>query len=91
MGVDETQDENGFTKMHLMTFGVKKAGMTDANDEKLTAIMQSTNENNEKYFTKQKNKISCQDDKIKEFMKKIEQYKSNSNLWDKAAKEAFRR
>ena len=40
MGVDgDNNDSHGFNKMHLMTFGVKKAGMTDANDAKLTAIM----------------------------------------------------
>ena len=35
----DDSDVTGFNKMHLMTFGVKKAGMTDAHDEKLTALM----------------------------------------------------
>ena len=69
--------------MHLMNFGVKKAGMTDANDEKLSTIMNNKNNANDKYFSKQKAKIQNQDEKIKQYLQKINKYKSNANLWNK--------
>ena len=55
---EETTDGKAkFNQMHVMNFGVKKAGMTDANDEKLSNIMASKNTANDKYFCKQKAKI----------------------------------
>ena len=77
--------------MHITHFGVKKAGMTDATDAKLNSIMERTNQTNEKYFSKQKAKLSNQDEKIKAYIIKIDQYRSNVNLWAKTEKEVKRR
>lgn len=65
--------------------------MTDENDAKLGQIMATTNEANEKYFSKQKAKLKNQDDKIKQYLQKLQQYRSNENLWTKTEKEVKRR
>ena len=65
--------------------------MTDENDAKLSSIMATTNQTNEKYFSKQKAKLNNQDEKVKQHLKKIAQYRSNDNLWSKTEKEVKRR
>ena len=65
--------------------------MTDENDAKLGQFLATTNDKNEKYFSKQKAKLKNQDEKIKQYLQKITQYKSNENLWAKTEKEVRRR
>ena len=61
--------------------------MTDENDAKLNEIMNNTNMNDEKYFCKQKAKLSSQAEKVKQYLNRIKQIKSNANLWHKTEKE----
>lgn len=91
IGGQDLVDASGYNRMHITHFGVKKAGMTDATDAKLNSIMERTNQTNEKYFSKQKAKLSNQDEKIKAYIIKIDQYRSNVNLWAKTEKEVKRR
>lgn len=53
--------------------------------------MEKTNQTNDKYFSKQKAKLSNQDEKIKQFHAKLKTFKSNTNVWEKTQKEVKRR
>ena len=42
-----------YNRMHQFAYGKAKAGMKEVNDDKMATLMHNTQQNNEKYFSKQ--------------------------------------